>query len=298
MKHLDLESLKLKKTPLNIMKDSSGNTIYIKEESKNPSGSIKDRVFLYVLNKLTREGLYKKGDTLVIASSGNAAISLATFAPYFFLNTKVFMPSSTSSERRTIMNVMGIESYYIEGGMQNTITAAKKEALKDHHHYIDQFFDPTFLEAHEDTAAEIFSEISDLDYFVTGVGTGVTFNALGRRLKEHYPDLKIITYEPDESPSLSEGVFKPHSLEGVGPNFYPTNFIKERAEKIIRIDKTEAYDLAIKLIRLGYNYGITTAASLASILKSDLSNKKILIVNYDSSAKYLEVLNHYVQEKG
>lgn len=297
MENLNLKAFELRKTPITTLQDQNENTVYIKEESKNPSGSIKDRVFLYVLKKMTQNQTYKKGDTLVIASSGNAAISLATFAPYFSLQTKVFMPSSTSAERRTIMNVMGIESYYIEGGMGRTVEAAKKEANKDHHHYIDQFFDPLFLEAHEDTANEIFNEIEDLDYFITGVGTGVTFNALGRRLRAHYPHLKIIAYEPAESPSLSESIFKAHSLEGVGPNFYPTNFVKELSDQIVRIQKGEAYDLAVELFQSGYSYGITTAASLAAIGKLDISQRKILVVNYDSAAKYLEVLNRYVQEK-
>lgn len=283
-------------TPIRTLYDEeTGNRIHVKLESMNPSGSIKDRVFNYVLKKMESEGRIKIGDTLIIASSGNAAISLATFAKSFGYHTKVFMPSSTSLERRQIMNVMQVPSYYVEGGMKNTIERAKREALLERHHYIDQFFDPTFLGAHQDTADEIASSLTDIDYFICGVGTGVTINALGRKLKAKFPDLKIVAFEPDEARSLSISQYGPHGLEGVGPNFEPINFHKDEVEKIIPITKDEAYTMAIRLAKNGYNYGITTASGLVAAQKLKIQNKDILIINYDSNSKYIKVLEEYAK---
>ena len=295
--NIDLSEFKINKTPIAEFIDKNNNHLFVKEESKNPSGSIKDRVFLYGLKKLLSDGKIESGYTLEIASSGNAAISLATIAPFFGLKVKVYMPSSTSSERRTIMNVMQIEAHYIEGGMTKTIEEAKKEAEKPNNFYFDQFFDPIFLGAHEDTAKEISEELSNIDYIVSGVGTGITINALSSKLKKYYPNLKIIAYEPDEAHFLSEHQFGPHSLEGVGPNFYPPNVQGVNIEKIVSITKNEAYDMAIELFKHGHDYGITTAANIVAATKSGLANKNILVINYDSIQKYLNVLNNYVTEK-
>ena len=273
--NIDLSEFKINKTPIAEFIDKNNNHLFVKEESKNPSGSIKDRVFLYGLKKLLSDGKIEPGYTLEIASSGNAA----------------------SSERRTIMNVMQIEAHYIEGGMTKTIEEAKKEAEKPNNFYFDQFFDPIFLGAHEDTAKEISEELSNIDYIVSGVGTGITINALSSKLKKYYPNLKIIAYEPDEAHFLSEHQFGPHSLEGVGPNFYPPNVQGINIEKIVSITKNEAYDMAIELFKHGHDYGITTAANIVAATKSGLANKNILVINYDSIQKYLNVLNKYVTEK-
>lgn len=290
-------NLEVQPTPIVTLTDSdTGNRIHVKLESHNPTGSIKDRVFNYVIKRMAREGRIKTGDTLVISSSGNAAISLATFATAYGFRSKVFMPSSTSSERRQIMNVLRIPAYYIEGGMKATIEAAQKEAGKPTHHYIDQFFDPIFLGAHQDTADEISSQLQHLDYLVSGVGTGVTINALGHKLQAYFPALKIVAYEPDEAKSLSAGIYGPHSLEGVGPNFNPTNFHRSDVEDIFPITKKEAYDMALDLAAHGYNFGITTAAAIAAAGRIKKTDQDILIVNYDNNSKYIKVLEQYVKE--
>lgn len=281
------------KTPLFPLGLENRNKLYLKMENFAPSGSIKDRVFKTALDHYEKAGVLHPGMTLTIASSGNAAISLVVLGRNRGYRVDCYMPTSTSSERRHILTLLGAGTYYVDGGMQACQTAAKKAGAEPGSFFVDQFSDPVMLQAHEDTAAEIAAELPALDVFVTGVGSGVTLRALGTRLKKIYPGLKTLAFEPEEAPGLSKGIFGPHGLEGVGPNFPSPNYVQNPADRVVQVSKNEAYTKALSLIRRGLLVGITTASAVVAAEKSGLTDSVMLAVCYDGYEKYLEVLGSY-----
>ncbi len=294
----DLKNLNgyIKKTPLSHYKDIKNNDIYVKEESFNPSGSIKDRVFYYVLSTLKNEGKIKKNTLITLASSGNAEISLAKMAPIFDINVALFLPSSTTEERRRILSLTQAKLLYIAGKMDDCSKLAKKYADENKGIYLDQFSNELFLSSHQDTAKEIFEELDHIDYTILTSGSGVTISALGRRLKEHYPKMKIIVYELDEAKFITQKMFNPHKIEGIGPNFTPKNFNASLIDKTISLPQENILSYCRKLYSLGYNYGPSTVGCFLVVNSLSLQNKHILIVSYDNADKYLTALINEKEE--
>ncbi|HBD06346.1 MAG TPA: hypothetical protein DCY93_02925 [Firmicutes bacterium] len=298
IEHIDLKNLNgyIKKTPLSHYKDSNNNDIYVKEESFNPSGSIKDRVFYYVLSTLKNEGKIKRNTLVTLASSGNAAISLAKMAPIFDINVVLFLPNSTTNERRKILSLTNAKLLYIAGKMEDCSKIAQNYADENEGIYLDQFSNELFLSSHQDTSKEIFDDLDDIDYAILTSGSGVTISALGRRLKEHYPNLKIIAYELEEAKFITQKKFFPHKIEGIGPNFTPKNLNASLIDKTISLPQEHILSYCQKLYSLGYNYGPSTVGCFLAIKSLSLQNKHILIVSYDNADKYLTALINEKEE--
>lgn len=274
-----------------------GNTLFLKMENQNPSGSIKDRVFQKVIDYYEQAGRLFPPMRLTIASSGNAAISLAVLGAARGYHVSCYMPVTTSKERRTILTHLGAETYYVEGGMTAAQAEAQKAGTQKDSFFIDQFNDPHMLMAHDDTAAEIRDRLDHVDAFVTGVGSGVTLRALGSKLRNYYPQLEIIAFEPAEARALSHAEYKSHGLEGVGPNFPTPNFLAFMPDRILAVSKKEAYDQTLRLNQRGLLVGITTAAAIVAAAKAGLKNSTVVAVCYDGYDKYLEVLSQYEKEQ-
>lgn len=293
-------------TPIYKLYDGkNNNTILVKMEGFEPSGSIKDRVFKFALRTYEESGEIHKGMTLNIASSGNAAISLATLAIPNGYKVNAYMPSSTSQERRDILNLLGVKCVYVENGMQNAINKAKEDAANDANaYYVDQFFDDRLYLAHVDTVKEVVEQLKNqfnvtkLDAFVSGVGTGVTLKGFSTELRKVYPDIKILAFEPNAARALSKKEFKPHSFEGVGPNFETNNFATTKVDEIMALDKEPVFDFVLDLIaKYGLHVGITSACNIYAAFNCGLKDSTILCVSYDNYDKYIKVLTDYKKSK-
>lgn len=175
--------------------------IYTKLEGFNPTGSVKDRIAKYMVEKAEEAGLLKKDSVLLEPTSGNTGISLGMIARIKGYRLVAVMPESMSLERREILRAFGAE-IILSPGDQGTNGAIKlaKELLEKNKNYVmlDQYSNPNNPLAHyETTAEEILRDVPErIDYFVAGLGTGGTLMGAGQKLKEHNPDIKIIAVQP------------------------------------------------------------------------------------------------------
>lgn len=258
----------------------------------NPGGSIKDRIALSMIDPLIEEGTLGPDSTVIEATSGNTGIGLAFILATYGIKLVLTMPSSASQERIDLMKAYGAQ--VILTPAQLSINGAKREAkrLADEHGYIylEQFSNPNNPKAHmKTTAQEIKSDFQQLDYIVAGVGTGGTVTGLGKILKSHYEQLKIIAVEPKESPVLSGGMPGPHAIAGIGAGFIPDILDKTMIDRIMQITSNEAIDKAKLLARSGFFFGISAAAAVAASerLASEVKHAKILVIIPDGGIKYM-----------
>lgn len=280
-------------TPLYEMNLNNNNKLYIKMENLNPSGSIKDRVFKTVIEAYEKKGVIHPGDTLLVASSGNAAISLTVVGHAKGYEVVCYLPSTTTQSRREILSALCAKAYYVDGGMSRCQDLAKEDGKQKGCLFIDQFDDVTTLLSHEDTVKEIHDDLDNLDCLVLGVGTGVTLKTFSDRLKEYYPKLKVYAYELDDVPFLTNNEHKAHKLEGVGPNFLPKNYLNSTVDEVIKINFNEVLAKERELLRQGLLVGPTTAGCVLAATKLNVKNQKILTVCYDGYDKYLEVIHSH-----
>jgi len=173
--------------------------IYAKLESYNPSGSLKDRIALYMIEEAEKEGQLKPGMTILEATSGNTGISLAMIAKYKGYKLKAVMPDNVSLERRQLLEVYGAELVLSDGelGTNGAIKLAQELGQSGNYFMPDQYSNQANPQAHyETTAVEILKELPQVDVFVAGLGTGGTLMGVGRRLKEVNPKVKIVAVQP------------------------------------------------------------------------------------------------------
>lgn len=280
-------------TPLYEMNLNNDNKLYIKMENLNPSGSIKDRVFKTVIETYEKRGVIHPGDTLLVASSGNAAISLTVIGHAKGYEVVCYLPKTTTQKRREILSVLNAKAYYVDGGMSRCQELAREEGKQKGCLFIDQFDDETTLFSHIDTVKEIRTDLEILDCLVLGVGTGVTLKTFSDRLKDIYPQLKVYAYELDDVPFLTNNEHKSHQLEGVGPNFLPKNYINSTVDEVIQINFDEVLQKEEELLNQGLLVGPTTAGAILAATKLKVKNQKILTVCYDGYDKYLEVIHKH-----
>ena len=265
--------------------------IYIKLEGYNPGGSIKDRAAKYMLIKAMERGSIKKGDTIVEPTSGNTGIGLACLGPSLGLKVVIIMPDSMSVERIKAIKAYGAEVILTDGklGMKGAIDLANKLVKEKDYHIMGQFDNPDNALAHyETTASEIINDFKELDYIVCTVGSGGTITGLAKRLKEVYPNIKVIGVEPDESPLLSKGYAGSHKIQGIGANFIPSILDLKLVDKIITVKSDDCFIEMERLAKKGLFLGISSAAAV--IAGKTLGKGNILVVSPDSGLKYLSVI--------
>ena len=224
--------------------------IYVKLEYYNLTGSIKDRVAYYIINKAKKEGKLKDNMPIVEATSGNTGISLSAIGTYYNHPVYIFMPDWVSQERISIMRNYGAEVKLIskeQGGFIKCIEEAKKLAKEKNGFHANQFANKNnFLAHYETTAEEIIQNLPEEVYgFVSGVGTGGTLMGTGARLKEKYKSLKIVAIEPDKMPLISKGkIISSHKIEGIGDEFVPDLVDKSKIDDIILINDDDAINMS------------------------------------------------------
>ena len=272
--------------------------VWIKLESSNPGGSIKDRVASAMVKDAEEKGILKEGSVIIEPTSGNTGIGLAMVAAVKGYRMILVMPDSMSVERRRILEAYGAEIVLTPGerGMKGSMERAGELASEIDGAWIpSQFDNPANPSIHETTTAqEILADFpSGIDYLVTGVGTGGHISGVSRILKQKMHGIKVLAVEPSGSPVISGGAPGKHGIMGIGAGFIPGNLDRELLDGIIQVEKTEAYEYARRAAKEeGIFAGISTGASLAavaSLLETAHASSTILTFNYDTGERYLSL---------
>lgn len=291
-------NLKVGNTPLIRIKykyNGKENYIYTKLESYNLTGSIKDRVAYYIINEAYKEGKLKKGMEIVEATSGNTGIALAAMGAFFGNPVRIYMPNWVSKERVNLMKMYNAKVVLIskeEGGFKRAIKEASDYAKKNNAFLSNQFENENNILAHyETTGKEITEKLgSNIDGFVSGIGTGGTLMGTAQRLKEANDNIKVYALEPDKMPMLSKNqIIGNHKIEGIGDDFIPKIVDKSKIDEIILINDDDAINMSRKIaLNLGIGVGISSGANMiASVLAKEENNGNIVTVFPDDNKKYL-----------
>ena len=251
----------------------AGQTIYAKIEAFNPMASVKDRLAIAIIEDAERRGTIKPGQTVIEATSGNTGIALAMVCAakgYPFVATMV---ETFSIERRKIMKALGARVILTPAAERGSGMVARAEALAKQHGWFmaGQFENPANPAYHRNTTApEILRDFAghDLDYFVSGWGTGGTMTGTGQILKVARPDIKIIGVEPQEAALLSGNPWSPHKIQGWTPDFIPEILDPSVTDGLILVSDEASLETARDLARFeGIFCGISCGATMAGALK-------------------------------
>ena len=283
-------------TPMIKLNNIGNSNIYVKLEKYNPAGSIKDRAVYYMVENLEKNGILKKGDVLVEATSGNTGIALSMIGSLKGYKVIIVMPETMSVERRTLMKAYGAKLILTDGslGMKGSIEMMNK-LLSENTNYISlkQFeneYNP--LAHYETTGVEIYNQVKDIDIFVCGVGTGGTISGVGKYLKEKNPNIKVVAVEPEGSPVISKNKKGSHKIQGIGAGFIPKNYNKNVVDEVMTITDEESYEgVRIMAQKEGILVGISSGANIYAALKlcEMYPDKKIVTVAPDGIDKYMSM---------
>ena len=272
--------------------------VYTKLEKTNPSGSIKDRIALAMIEDAEQKGLINMDTTIIEPTSGNTGIGLAMVAAVKGYKIILVMPESMSVERRKLMSVYGasFELTARELGMKGAIAKATELVAATPNAWMPQQFDnPANIDIHvKTTAEEIVKDFPEgIDFLITGVGTGGHITGVAEVLKKHFPAIKVFAVEPELSPVISGGSPAPHPLQGIGAGFIPGNLHKEILDGVIQVGKEESYQFAQRAAKEeGIFQGISSGATMAALAKKlpeIPAGSTVLLFNYDTGERYLSI---------
>ncbi len=272
-------------------------TIIGKCEFFNPLGSVKDRIGFAMIEAAEKDGRIQPGATLVEPTSGNTGIALAFVAAAKGYRLILTMPESMSLERRKMLLLLGAQLVLTpaELGMKGAIAKAQELAAEtDGAIILQQFENPANPDIHRRTTAEeIWADTGgDIDYLVSGIGTGGTLTGCAQVLKNRKPDIRFIAVEPEDSPILSGGTPGPHKIQGIGAGFVPEILDTEAIDEIIKIGNESAFAMARKAAKMeGLAVGISSGAALAAALelgaRDGMEGKTVVTVLPDFADRYL-----------
>jgi cysteine synthase len=273
-------------------------TILAKLESRNPGGSVKDRIALSMIEDAERRGVLRPGATLVEPTSGNTGIGLALVAAVKGYRLILTMPEDMSLERRRLLERLGAEIQLTPAieGMTGAVFAAE-ELCRAHADYVmpQQFQNPANPDAHRRTTAVEILEATDgrLDAFVAGVGTGGTVTGVGEVLKAKRPEVRVVAVEPARSPVLSGGRFHVHGIQGIGASFVPGIFNRAVVDEIVQVRDEDAMAVSLRLAREeGLLVGISAGANVwAALGLAERLGPEATVVTVlcDTGERYLSV---------
>lgn len=284
-------------------KDGSQDTadVYVKLENRNPGGSVKDRIALYMVERALERGTLKPGGTLIEPTSGNTGIGLALVAAAKGLRCILTMPESMSLERRTLLAAFGAQLVLTPAaqGMAGAVAEAERlVAATPDAVLLGQFTNPDVVQAHyRTTGPEILADLGadptiKIGALVAGVGTGGTITGTGLYLKERVPGIEIIAVEPAASPLLSGGKAGPHPLQGIGANFIPKVLDVTLLSSITTVSGEDAFATARWLFTTqGISCGITSGANVWAAMQiaqqPRMAGKKVVTFICDTGERYL-----------
>ncbi len=271
--------------------------IFAKLESKNPAGSIKDRVALKMIQDYEAQGKINKDTLIIEATSGNTGIGLAYVCGQRGYKCVIVMPNSMSRERIDLIEAYGAKVVLTDGaqGMSGSISKAKELKEQNPNSIIaSQFENPSNPRAHyETTGPEIYEATNkEIDVFVCAIGTGGTITGVGKYLKEQSPSIRVVGIEPSGSAVLSGGVAGAHKIQGIGAGFVPSVLDTKIYDQIITVTDDDAYKMTRDVYeKEGIMVGISSGSALfgATQIARQEENKKIVVIFPDDGARYLSL---------
>lgn len=276
-------------------------TILAKLEYLNPTGSVKDRAAVYMIDDAEATGRLKKGGTIIEPTSGNTGIGIASVGAARGYRVIIVMPETMTKERRDMITAYGAEIVLTDGKSGMSGAVAKAKAMTEEIEgsiILSQFENPANAKAHfETTGPEIWDDTDGkVDIFVAGVGTGGTVTGVGEYLKSKNPDIKIVAVEPESSPVLSEGRSGAHKIQGIGAGFVPDVLNTAIYDEIIKVSNEDAYDGARAVAKtqgvlVGISSGAAVWAAAELAKRPENKGKTIVALLPDSGDRYLSVLN-------
>jgi cysteine synthase A len=269
-----------------------------KLESRNPGGSVKDRIALSMIEDAEKKGLLQPGGTIVEPTSGNTGIGLAMVAAAKGYKLILTMPDDYSLERRKLVQRYGAQLILTPAieGMTGAVFAAEELVAKNHGYFMpQQFNNPANPEVHRQTTAEeiLRDTGGQLDAFVAGVGTGGTITGVGEVLKQRLPGVLIVAVEPSRSPVLAGGKPGLHGIQGIGASFVPSVLNRDVYDELIAVKDEDAIEMAKRItmsegLLVGISAGANVHASL-QIAKRLGEGKRVVTVLPDTGERYLSV---------
>ncbi len=290
------------RTPLIRLRSVAGDcgaNVLGKMESRNPCGSVKDRIGVAMIRAAERDGLLKPGATIVEATSGNTGIALAFAAAALGYKLIIAMPETMSRERIRLLGLFGVEVVLTKGGfMRDAVAKAREIAAQTKGAVLlKQFENPANPAAHRAQTAQEILEDTDgrVDVFVAGVGTGGTITGVGEVLKQAIPTIRIVAVEPAESAVLSGKPPGPHYIQGIGAGFVPTILNRDVIDEIIPVPERVAHENARRLSREeGIFAGVSSGAALAAALqvakRDQMQDKTIVVILPDTGERYISTM--------
>ena len=282
---------------INRLADENGANVYVKLESFNPGGSVKDRAAFNMIARAEAEGKLIPGKSVVIEpTSGNTGIGLAMVCATKGYQCIITMPDNATKERIMLMEAYGATVYLTpaEERMTGSINKAKELLEQFEHGFIPmQFENSANPDAHRNTTAVEIYEAFDgkLDALVLTAGTGGTVTGVGEELKKRIPGLKVYVVEPKGSPVLSGGEPGPHKIVGTGPGFIPTILNQNVYDEILLVEDDPAQQMARDLAsKEGILLGTSGAASVywgIEVAKKLQKDAKVLSLAPDTGERYL-----------
>lgn len=289
------------KTPLvrlNKLTEGCYADVVCKLEFFNPLGSVKDRIGLAMIEAAERDGKIDKNKTIILEpTSGNTGIALAFIAAVKGYKVTLTMPETMSQERRALLKAFGANLVLTPGpeGMKGAINKAKELAESDSNYFIPQQFDnPANPEVHRKTTAEeIWNDTNgQVDFIVSGIGTGGTITGVSEALKAKKPGFKTIAVEPADSPVLSGGAPGPHKIQGIGAGFVPSILNTKIIDEIIKVSNEDSFAYAKRAMKeegilCGISSGAAICAALEVAKREENKGKMIVVIIPSTGERYL-----------
>lgn len=271
--------------------------VIAKVEYFNPGGSVKDRIALNMIKDAEERGILRKGSVIIEPTSGNTGVGLAWISRVKGYEAIIVMPDTMSKERQNLLRAAGAKLVLTPGaqGMKGAIAEAERlRSTMPNAVILGQFTNPANPEIHRLTTGEEIWRDTDgkVDIFVAGVGTGGTVTGVGRALKAHNPDLRIVAVEPASSPVLSGGQPGPHKIQGIGAGFVPQTYGSDVVDEIIKVENDEALLTGRELslyegLIVGISSGASVSAALQLATRPENAGKRIVALLPDTGERYL-----------
>jgi cysteine synthase A len=295
--HRDITGM-IGRTPLlKLERLAAGREVYAKCEFMNPL-SLKDRAVLQIIEDAEAAGSLVPGSTLIECTSGNTGMAVALIAAVKGYRAILVMSEIQSVERRKVLRAFGAE-LVLTPASEGTVGARRKlkEICAEHpeYFYVSQHVNPSNPLAHyAGTGPEIWADTEErVDVLVAALGTGGTICGAGRFLKERKPGVRLVAVEPAESPTISQGVFRPHRMMGTAPGFVPETLDRALIDEIVLVSEPEAFAMCRRIAREeGLLVGISSGAAAHAAL--EIANREggdqvVVCILADTGQRYLSV---------